>query len=62
LVLTLRDKCRVRVLEDRVLRKMFGPKREAVMSGCRELHDEEIDTLYFSSNVIRVIKSRVMGW
>jgi hypothetical protein len=50
------------VFENRVLRRIFGPKREEVAGGWRRLHNEERHNLYVSSNVIRVIKSRKMRW
>jgi hypothetical protein len=46
------------VFENRVLRQIFGPKRDEVIGDCRRLHNEEINDLYCSPNVIRVIKSR----
>jgi hypothetical protein len=46
------------VFENRVLRRIFGPKREEVAGGWRRLHNEELHNLYVSPNVIRVIKSR----
>jgi hypothetical protein len=46
------------VFENRVLRKVFGPKREEVTGGWRRLHNEELHELYASSNIIRVNKSR----
>jgi hypothetical protein len=48
------------VFENRVLRRIFGPKREAVAGGWRELHNVELYNLYASPNVITVIKSRWM--
>jgi hypothetical protein len=50
------------VFENRVLRRMFGPKREEVVGGWRRLHNEELHDLYTSSSIIRVIKSRRMKW
>jgi len=47
---------------DRMLRRIFGPKREEVAGGWRRLHDEEIHYLYPSPNVISVTKSRMMRW
>jgi hypothetical protein len=59
--LTMMDEHRLRVLENRVLRKIFGPKRDQVTEW-RRLHSEELHDLYFSLNIIRVIKSRRMRW
>jgi hypothetical protein len=50
------------VFENRVLRGIFGPKRDEVTGGWRKLHDEELNNLYFSPSIIRVIKSRRMRW
>jgi hypothetical protein len=47
--------------ENRVLRRIFGPKRE-VVGGWRRLHNEELQNLYISQNIIRVIKSWRMKW
>jgi hypothetical protein len=58
--LTLRDEHRLRVFGNRVLRRIFGPKRDEVMGDSRKLHDEELHNLYPSLNVIRMIKSRRM--
>jgi hypothetical protein len=49
----------LRVFEYRVLRNMFGPKRDEVTGEWRRLHNEELYILYFSPNIIRVIKSRI---
>jgi hypothetical protein len=59
--LTLREEHRLRVFENRVLRKIFGPKREEDRSW-RKLHNDELHSLYSSSNIVRVIKSRRMRW
>jgi hypothetical protein len=58
----LREEHRLRVLENRVLRRIFGPKRDEVTGGWRKLHDEEIRELYSSPSIIRIIKSRWMRW
>jgi hypothetical protein len=50
------------VSENRVLRRIFEPKREEVAGGWRRLHNEELHNLYASSNIIRVTKSRRMRW
>jgi hypothetical protein len=49
----------LRVFENRVLRRIFGPKRDEVTGGCRKLHNEELHNLYSSPDVIRTIKSRM---
>jgi hypothetical protein len=46
------------VFENRVFRKIFGPKRDEVTGGWRKLHNEELHSLYSSPNIIRMIKSR----
>jgi hypothetical protein len=50
------------VFENRVLRRIFGPKREEVVGGQRRLHNEELHKLYGSPNIIRVVRSRKMRW
>jgi hypothetical protein len=50
------------VFENRVLRKIFGTKRDEVMGDWRKLHNEELHNLYSSPNIIRMIKSRRMRW
>jgi len=60
--LTLRDKRRLRVFENRVLRRIFGPKRDEVTGDWRKLHNEELNNLYSLPNTIPVIKSRIMRW
>jgi hypothetical protein len=59
--LTLREEHRLRVSENRVLRKIFGPEREEDGSR-RKLHNDELHSLYSSPNIVRVIKSRKMRW
>jgi hypothetical protein len=51
-----------RVFENRVLRRIFGPKRDEVTGGWRKLYNEELHNLYFSPSIIRMIKSRRMRW
>jgi hypothetical protein len=58
--LTLREEHRLRVSENRLLRKIFGPKREEVAGGWRRLHNEELHNFYASPRVIRMTKSRTM--
>jgi hypothetical protein len=53
---------RLRVFENKVLRRMFGPKRDEVTGGWRKLHSEELRDLYSSASIIRIIKSRRMRW
>jgi hypothetical protein len=60
--LTLREEHRLRVFENRVLRRIFGLKRDEVTEGWRKLHDEELHITYCSPSIIRVIKSRRMRW
>jgi hypothetical protein len=52
----------VRVFENRVLRRIFGPRRDEVTGEWRKLHNEELHDLYFSLSIIRMIKSRRMRW
>jgi hypothetical protein len=59
--LIFREEHRLRVFENRVLRKVFGPKREKDGSR-RKLHNDELHSLYSSPNIVRVIKSRRMRW
>jgi hypothetical protein len=57
---TERVEHKLRVFEKRVLRRMFGPKRDGVTGGWRELHNEELHDLYCLSSIIRIIKSSGM--
>jgi hypothetical protein len=50
------------VFENRVLKGVFGPKRDEVMGSSRKLHEEEFHSLFSSPNIIRVIKSRSLRW
>jgi hypothetical protein len=59
--LTLREEHRLKVFENSVLRKIFGPRREEDESW-RKLHNDELHNLYSSPNIVRVIKSRGMRW
>jgi hypothetical protein len=54
--LTLREEHRLRVFENRVLKKIFGPKRDEVTGDWKKLHNEELHNLYSSPNIIRMIK------
>jgi hypothetical protein len=62
LSLTLREEHRLRFFEKRVLRKIFGPKRDKVTRGWRELHNDELHNLYSPPNIIIMMKSRRMRW
>jgi hypothetical protein len=61
-VSTLREEHRLGVFENRVLRRIFGAKRDEVMGGWRKLHNEELHNLYTSPSIIRIMKSRRMMW
>jgi len=54
--LTLREELRLRVFENRVLKRIFGPKRNKVKGDWRKLHNEEVNNLYSSPNILWVIK------
>jgi hypothetical protein len=60
--LTLREEHRLRVFENRMLRRIFGPKRDEVTGGWRKLHNEELHGLYSSPSIVKVIKARRMRW
>jgi len=60
--LTLKEERRLRVFENRVLRRIFGPRSDEVTGEWRKLHNEELNDLYSSPNTFRVIKSRIIWW
>ena len=60
--LTLREEKKLRVFENMVLRRIFGPRRDEVTGEWRRLHNEELNDLYCSPNIVRVITSRRMRW
>ena len=60
--LTLREERKLRVFENMVLRRIFGLRRNEVTGKWRRLHNEELNDLYSSPNIVRVIKSRRMRW
>ena len=62
MVLILWEKRKLKVFEKMVLRRIFGPRRNEVTGDWRRLHNEELNDLYSSANIVRVIKSRRMRW
>jgi hypothetical protein len=60
--LTLKEECKLGVFENRVLRRVFGPKRDEVTGEWRKLHNEELNDPYSLPNIVRVVKSRQTRW
>jgi hypothetical protein len=60
--LTLKEAHRLGVFENRVLRRIYGPRRDKVTGEWRKLHNEELHDLYSSPSIIRIIKARMMTW
>ena len=60
--LTLREERKLRIFENIVLRRIFGPRRDEVTGEWKRLHNEELNDLYSSPNIVRVVKSRRMRW
>ena len=60
--LTLREETKLRVFESMVLRRIFGPRRDEVTGEWRRLHNVELNDLYCSPNIVRMIKTRRMRW
>jgi hypothetical protein len=60
--LTLREELRLRVFENRMLNRVFGPKRDEVTGDWRKLHNQELNVLFSSPNIFWVIKTRRMRW
>jgi hypothetical protein len=58
----LREECRLRVFENRIMRRIFGSKRDEITGEWRRLHKEELYALYSAPDVTRAIKSRILRW
>jgi hypothetical protein len=58
----LREERKLRVFENRVLRRVFEPKRDEATGDCRKIHNEELNDLYSLPNIVRVVKSIRMRW
>jgi len=61
-LLTPREERRLRVFDNRVFRRVFGPKRDEVTGEWRKMHNEELNDLYSLPNIVRVVNSRRMSW
>ena len=61
-VLTLREERKLRVFENVMFRRIFGPRRDEVTGEWRRLHNVELNDMYSTPNIVRVIKSRIMRW
>jgi hypothetical protein len=62
LVSDIKEEHRLRVFENRVLRRIFGPKKDEVAGEWRKMHSEELHDLYSSPRIIKIIKSRRLRW
>jgi hypothetical protein len=62
LVSNIREQYGLRVFQNRVLRRIFEPKGDEIIEGWRKLNNEELHNMYFSPNIIRTMKSRMMSW
>jgi hypothetical protein len=60
--MTLREERRLKVFENRVLRRVFGPKGDEVTGKWRKLHNEKFNDMYSLAKIVRVVKSRRMRW
>ena len=60
--LTLREECRLRVFENSLLRRIFGPKRDEITGEWSKLHNEELNDLHCSLDIIWLMKSRIRRW
>ena len=58
----LREECRLRIFESRTMRGIFGPERNEMIGEWRKLHTQELNDLYSSPNIIRLVESRKMRW
>jgi hypothetical protein len=61
-LLTVREERRLRMFENRLLKRVFGPKRDEVTGEWSKIHNEELNDLYSLPNIVRVVKSRRMRW